>query len=125
MKLRAWMRAGVVVAVAALLACGSTTNGGGGSVVAHDVGAAGDVQTADAAAADVALTDDVADDAAQDIAQDVKVPVTMVGGQVDPPLAPIAKFTKVVDSTGAKMTPDALQGHWTVLWFYPAASTAG
>ena len=134
-----------LLALAALLghvACGSTTAAGGGNTaIAKDAITANDIaETLDAAAdaaldtappdaaADIAQTDAVAEDAAPDaaldVAQDVKTAVKTVGGLVLPPLAP-PTFTKVVDSTGVTVTPDALQGHWTVLWFYPAASTAG
>ena len=34
-------------------------------------------------------------------------------------------FSRVKDHNGALVSPDALLGHWTVLWFYPRASTAG
>ena len=120
-----------LLALAALLghvACGSTTSSGGsGAVVSNDAATSGDIASADAAedaAVDVAADDVAVEDVQLDAAPDVKQPVKTVGALVNPPLdAPL--FTKVVDSTAAKVTPDALQGHWTVLWFYPAASTAG
>jgi len=38
---------------------------------------------------------------------------------------PAPTFAGVLDHTGAVVSPDALIGHPTVLWFYPIASTAG
>ena len=148
MQMRNWAGMGACVALLGLIACGSNAGGdGGGTFVAKDAANAGDltaasdgsgadVASAPDAAADAALeiaqadvpaaevAEDVAADIAVDVAPDVKQPVKTVGGLVNPPLAP-PTFLKVVDSTAAKVTPDALQGHWTVLWFYPAASTAG
>ncbi len=128
MQKRAWIGVLAVVALLGHVACGSTAgSGGGGAVVAHDAATSGDSATTDAAdnaAADAVAAEDIQPDIALDAAPDVKQPVKTVGALVNPPLdAPL--FTKVVDSTAAKVTPDALQGHWTVLWFYPAASTAG
>jgi hypothetical protein len=37
----------------------------------------------------------------------------------------LPSFTQVVESTGNPVTSAALLGHWTVLWFYPAAQTTG
>lgn len=136
-----WRLATAAALAVAALACGTTTSGGGGGgVVKADTtqqdAAQGDVAAADVPEADVPVADDVAvedsapvvdtaatEDAAPDVAQDTK-PLKLNGALVNPPLDP-PTFTKVVDSTGAKVSPDALQGHWTVLWFYPAASTAG
>ena len=117
-----------VLAWLGLVACGSAAAGGGGSAavqdVAQDSAAVADTAAGDApAVADVAAAD-VQPDVAVDTGQDVKKPVKTIGALVNPPLDP-PTFSKVVDVTGAKVTPDALQGHWTVLWFSPAASTAG
>lgn len=135
MHKRIWTGTIALVALLGLIACGSTVSSGGGGTVAKDTvngadvalaaDAEADVAADDIAADDVAADDVAAEDVAQDIAPDIKQPVKTHGALVNPPLEPIAALTKVVDSTGAKMTPDALQGHWTVLWFYPAASTAG
>ena len=40
------------------------------------------------------------------------------------PLA-LPEFTQVVDSAGQSVGKSDLVGHYTVLWFYPAASTGG
>ena len=149
MKVQDWTRWGVCASLLGLLACSNASSaGGGGTFVAKDAANAGDVAADDVAADDVATTPDAAqgedtvadaaadaavevaaadvtaEDVAVDVAQDVKKSVKTIGAQVNPPLA-APTFTQVVDTTGAKVTPDALQGHWTVLWFYPAASTAG
>lgn len=85
----------------------------------------GDAPMADAevvpvADAEVETKADVAkDSAAADVAK-----LKTNGALVNPPLDP-PSFSKVVDSSGAKVSPDVLQGHWTAMWFYPAASTAG
>ena len=128
MQKRAWTGLLALAALLGHVACGSTTSGGGnGAVVSHDAATSGDIASADAAddaAADDVAVEDIQPDVAIDAAPDVTQPVKTVGALVNPPLdAPL--FTTVVDSTAAKVTPDALQGHWTVLWFYPAASTAG
>lgn len=34
-------------------------------------------------------------------------------------------FADVVDHHGAKVSHEALVGHWSVLWFYPKAQTSG
>jgi hypothetical protein len=40
-------------------------------------------------------------------------------------LEPLPKADHVLDNTGAAVDVASLQGHWTVVWFYPAAQTAG
>ena len=130
----AWL---AVVGFALHAGCGATAGtGGGGGVALKDAGAgdalvaidtASDLAAADeAAGVDVAedVAQDVAEDVAPDVAQDVQTVPNTNGEYLQPPLDAPA-FTKVVDFQGAKVTPDALQGHYTVLWFYPAASTAG
>ncbi len=34
-------------------------------------------------------------------------------------------LASVVDHEGQTVTPKALLGHWSVLWFYPKAQTSG
>lgn len=67
---------------------------------------------------------DAAADAGADVASQQPLPADLHG--VPPDVTkPLAAFAQVVDSAGAQVTADALQGHWTVLWFYPAAQTSG
>lgn len=106
----------------ALIACGAQTAGAPWSP--QDSAAAADVApAADApeAPADLAAAEEVASPDVVEVASTLP-PIT--GGYLHSPL-PLPTFTHVVDSTGAAVTPDMLVGHWTVMWFYPAASTAG
>jgi hypothetical protein len=38
---------------------------------------------------------------------------------------PLPSFASVLDSSGEARTPADLEGHPTVIWFYPAAGTFG
>ena len=42
-----------------------------------------------------------------------------------PPNKGLPTFSAVKDTTGTLAKADTLKGQWTVLWFYPAASTFG
>ena len=42
-----------------------------------------------------------------------------------PQQKPLPTFVAVKDTTGALVKPSQLTGKWTVIWFYPAAQTAG
>lgn len=94
--------------------------------------AAADLPTADGDAADesVAVADTAADSEPAETqpadAQlaDAAKPLPNTNGLQVPPLA-LPEFTQVVDSTGQSVSKDELLGHYTVLWFYPAASTGG
>ena len=46
-------------------------------------------------------------------------------GQAPPEAKPMPSLAGVVDSTGAPALEDQLLNHWSVLWFYPLASTSG
>ena len=86
----------------------------------------------DATVADVAATDAVAEDASvvdvasAELAPDAVKPWPkgLHGKKPDTPVA-LPAFSQVVDSSGASVSPDALKGHWSVLWFYPLAGTSG
>jgi hypothetical protein len=88
--------------------------------------------TTDGAVADVATTDDVPEDASTgELASaepapdaDKPWPKGLHGKKPDAPVA-LPAFSQVVDSSGAGVSPDDLKGHWSVLWFYPMASTGG
>ena len=118
-------------AVAALLsqaACAAATGSGAAWTLADvastlDQAAGAADQGADPAV-DVAAQDVAAQDVGADVGADLAAPVQTSGAQTKPALA-AATFSQVVDSTGAQVAPSDLQGHWTVLWFYPAASTIG
>ncbi len=89
--------------------------------------AAGDGQrtTADAALSDVAAADVAAADVAEDAAgADTCVALATSG---EPPEKTVAAptFSDVLTHEGVGADPAALKGKWTVMWFYPAASTAG
>ena len=46
-------------------------------------------------------------------------------GQEPPNAQGMPSLAGVVDSTGAPVLEDQLKDHWSVLWFYPMASTSG
>jgi len=52
-------------------------------------------------------------------------PALVLSGLAAPPDKGVPEFSGVLDSTGTAVAPSALQGKWTVLWFYPAAQTSG
>jgi hypothetical protein len=72
--------------------------------------------SSDSAAVDTAAVDTAPADVA------TKLPNTK-GLQPDPLALPA--FAHVVDSSGAAVSDQDLLGHYTVLWFYPAAGTSG
>ena len=51
------------------------------------------------------------------------LPAGLVGAVADTSFAPA--FNGVVDENSVPAEAGALEGHWTVLWFYPFASTFG
>lgn len=102
----------------------ATAEIGASAEVAGDVPAAAET-VADAAKPEVAETaaETAAEVVAEASAPDVAKPNT-TGEYKDPgDFAP--DFVKVVDSTGASVAKADLQGHWTVMWFYPLAMTSG
>ncbi len=87
-------------------------------------GSAVDSQVAEAAGTEVAPDTDLADTQPGDSSADTAKALPETHGLQVPPL-PLPEFTQVVDSTGKSVTDQELLGHYTVLWFYPAASTGG
>jgi hypothetical protein len=86
-----------------------------------------DVGQADAGEAEVAAAEPTDGAAADAEAADITSkpwPKGLYGKKPDAPVS-LPAFTEVVDSTGASVSPDDLKGHWSVLWFYPMASTGG
>lgn len=59
-----------------------------------------------------------------DAAPDIDLSVTISASKA-PTNKPLPQFAKVQDTTGAFRKPADLLGKWTVIWFYPAASTFG
>ena len=53
----------------------------------------------------------------------IELPSGLVGEAGDTTFAPV--YTGVVNQEGESVLADQLLGHWTVLWFYPFASTFG
>ena len=123
------------------LACASPTGSSGAADVPTT---AADGQAADSQPTDTALTDsqatasDVVTDAADpDAALAVDVASADAGGAADtcvalatsgaPPEKTVAAptFSDVLTHEGVGADPAALKGKWTVMWFYPAATTAG
>lgn len=106
-----------------LVACGAPTSGGAAWTLA-DTAAAPDEATGPAVQDADSGPDLATEDAAAELGAEVAAPVQTTGAQVSPAL-PAPSFSQVVDSAGAPVAASDLQGHWTVLWFYPAASTIG
>ena len=76
--------------------------------------------------ADVAIADLGAPElpAPEDTSVPADVPLNLTGQ--DPPSAQaLPSLAGVVDTTGAPALEDQLKNHWSVLWFYPLASTSG
>lgn len=48
-----------------------------------------------------------------------------LAGKAAPEFKPAPSVAGVVDSTGSAVMADQLTTDWTVIWFYPAAMTAG
>lgn len=102
------------------------------SEIAEETSGAADVAAADVAGADeaagaeVAGSDVAGSDVAggEDAAADAGEKPSISGLYVDPPLAPPV-FSKVIADNNVPVTSADLQGHYTVLWFYPAAGTIG
>ena len=46
-------------------------------------------------------------------------------GQAPPSPEGLPSLAGVVDTTGTPVLADQLKDHWSVLWFYPLASTSG
>lgn len=75
---------------------------------------------------DVAIADLGAPElpAPEDTSVPADVPLNLTGQ--DPPSAQaLPSLAGVVDTTGAPALEDQLKNHWSVLWFYPLASTSG
>lgn len=94
----------------------------------------GQAESDTAAATDVATTEDTASqdtslpppqDAGPVAAPDAIKPVVQITANDAPPGKGLPQFVAVKDSTGALVKADDLKGKWTVIWFYPAASTFG
>lgn len=121
---------------------GTDDGAGVGDVPTHDASApeasAGDDASADDATSDLVLpaedvptgpdTTVIVPDAAAESAPAGKpwdpLPEGLTGQAPDGTTA-LASFAGVVDSTGAAVMADVATGHWSVFWFYPAASTSG
>ena len=132
-------------AVTLLAACaGSSGNGGGATTQQTDTAAtaADSSQQADAsAAADTATGADIgqaadtvtgsqdaggqAVDAGISGAVDAGKPQVQITALDAPAGKGIPTFSAVKDTTGKLASADTLKGQWTVIWFYPAASTFG
>lgn len=60
----------------------------------------------------------------QDASAPPDVPLNLTGQDPPTPQA-LPSLAGVVDSTGSPVLEDQLKDHWSVLWFYPLASTSG
>ena len=127
------------------LSSGCVAEGGGSkeptdSVIISD--AAGDalaltdsVQAFDTSSQDIGTTTDTSGAPEVTLPQDAGKPEDVTDSkQVLPPglkgIVPpgdtaLPQFSAVVDQDGNSVGPDRLVGSWSVLWFYPIASTAG
>ena len=75
---------------------------------------------------DTILADSGAPDvpAPQDTSDPGGLPAGLTG-QAPPSAQSFPSLAGVVDTTGAPAVEDQLKNHWSVLWFYPLASTSG
>lgn len=124
------MRTYPIPALLALtLAC--TANAPAGSSAAPGL----DTASVDSATLDTASADDAAAplDAPADGPDAVKADATTADAADGLPLTfglqlapvPLPAFSKVVNSDTTPITAEDLLGHYTVVWFYPAAQTSG
>lgn len=135
-------RAAFLVALAACTASGGGGGSGGSSTAADtqavdaaaDTGSSGDTAARAETAADNDVAAEVADAAAEVAADtaaaevataDVVKPKPFTNGTLKEPGDFAPEFSKVVASDGQAVSKADLMGHWTVLWFYPAAQTSG
>ena len=144
-----WALAGVLAGALALGCAGGTSGGAGlapasDSATSADTAAAADGVAGDAvlgsdgsaadsaaddtavAAADVVADDVAADDvAAADAEPDAPLCSSLATSGEPKALEPLLAAAHVLDHTGAPVDVDVVKGKWTVIWFYPAAQTAG
>ena len=89
----------------------------------------GEAKTDSFGAMDVSISE-TSPDAAPDVAVDTapEQPEGLppgVQGKEPPGATALPQFAAVVDQNGEKVGPERLVGPWTVIWFYPKASTGG
>jgi hypothetical protein len=89
-----------------------------------------DTTVVDASApSDATLTPDTIDASGGDVAvADAEAGIVIppgLHGQVAPEPLPLPDAQGVVDTANSAVDTSVLLGQWTVMWFYPAASTAG
>lgn len=122
--------AAAVLVGALALGCGGADAGGTAQAGDDGVAAAGDTTLA-ADAADDATDDsaaaDVLADAAPDATEQPDAPLCSSLATSGEPkgMEPLVAAVSVLDHTGAAVDTAEVKGKWTVLWFYPAAQTAG
>jgi len=100
----------------ALMACG------GGRTAASSTPADAGVQTPDSTP--VTASDQAPSTGAEGAEGAAPAQATLHGTPVTPP-RPVTPFEGVLAHTGKPRSLDALQGHPTVVWFFPMAGTPG
>lgn len=106
----------------------SETGPQGDSTPLDSAVAAGEVDSAQAAAADANTADSNTTEGQSTVdvaAAEVTKPLPNTSGEYKKPGNFAPDFLKVVDSSGKAVSKSELLGHWTVIWFYPAAMTSG
>ena len=125
----------LALAAAGLVAFGCGTSAappspsGGGAADSAQVDATADTQATDTLVADTALADTVAEDTSpvDTAAVDTGPDCALIGTTGQPPSETVGlpTLTAVVNQDNQPVSADILKGNWTVMWFYPAASTFG
>lgn len=94
--------------------------------VTSDVASSDTDDAVEPAPADTALADAGAPDvpAPQDTSEPGGLPAGLTG-QAPPSAQGLPSLAGVLDTTGSPALEDQLKDHWSVLWFYPLASTSG
>ncbi|HAN31656.1 MAG TPA: hypothetical protein DCQ06_08680 [Myxococcales bacterium] len=127
MHIKSTERAMLTAAALLALSCGSNAPNpsSAGAVASSDVTAnTNDVSMR----ADTTSTPDIAlVDTAVDTKMDTGPDCELIGTTGQPPTQTVGlpTMTAVVNQDGVAVQSGILKGNWTVMWFYPAASTAG
>lgn len=112
-------------ATAVATACTATNQPPGGLSGGADGGDATASVAADVDRSEATRAADAQQDVAgEDAVEETAVPLPTKGNAVAPGQG-LPEMTQVVDSEGQSVGHDNLLGQWTVMWFYPAAQTAG
>ncbi len=123
------------ICLLAAIFVGCVAGGGGSSAPADnttptdtlvgDLASVDSVEPADASPGTEVLVPEDAWTQSNDVAGSKQVLPAGLKGVAPPGDTALPQFSSVVDQDGKSVGPDRLVGTWSVLWFYPIASTAG